>query len=96
MKSTSDKWKWGAHEIESERLVDIELNEQQWAREEARERDALRVQVAAGQRADQVGDALPLDADAGRELIVAHLIDRITYSLLVYSIWTVNFSPKKS
>ena len=62
-----------AHKVEREGLVEIELDEQQRTREEARERDALRVQVAAGQRADQVGDALPLDAEAGRELIVAHL-----------------------
>lgn len=67
-----------AHKVEREGLVEIELDEQQRTREEARERDALRVQVAAGQRADQVGDALPLDAEAGRELVVAHLSIGIT------------------
>lgn len=66
--------KRAAHEVERKRLVEIELDEKQRTRKEARERDALRVQVTVGQRADQIGYALPLDTEAGRELVVTHLL----------------------
>lgn len=61
--------------LQSERFVRIELNQEHWSLVSPAHSKALVVQSSVVERADEIGDALSFDANVGREDVVADLIE---------------------
>ena len=60
-------------DLQCERLVWVELYEQDWALVAATHGHALVVEAAVVERTNQIADALPLHADVGRQNVVTDL-----------------------